>query len=744
MSADELKRKIMIKENTQKIEKSWKYWSLSASKGRHIWNLDTTDKSQFSADEWLKVFQEQYKYDKSINPNSADLIYRASRLQDFKEYIPDPSKSEEENALLKGFHFYQYLQTEEGNFPGDYGGPHFLLPGLIFATYITQTPFSDEEQLLMKQYMRNHQNQDGGWGLHLEDESTMFGSVLQYVALRILGDSAEDTHMQKAQQWIKKNGGATFLPAWGKFYLSLMNMYSWKGQDSLFPEMWVLPKWLPIHPSRFWCHARMVYLPMAYCMSQRITMPENDLIKAVREEIFTLPYEQINWKKARNQCSEKDLKYPKTKLYKFVYSLVNRYEQKPLKWLRKKADDFMLSYIDAEDAQTNYVNIGPVNQVINSVAVWHAYGKNSEQFQKHVARWKDYLWVAEDGMKMQGYNSSTFWDTAFAMQALVESKAYTSFPEIMQKGYRFFDVAQVLRDEDNREKWFRLQSKGGWPFSNADHGWPITDCTSEGIKTTIMMNGTGVVDPFINFDRLKDGIDLLLDYQNKDGGWASYEKARAPKWIEVFNPAEVFGNIMIDYSYVECSSACIQGLLKFSREYPTYRNAEIRTAIDRGITFIRSKQLEDGSYFGSWAVCFTYGAWFAIEALTLYKTENKLNYQNDETIRKACDFLVKHQNEDGGWGESYKSCVEHRYINTDSHVVNTSWALMGLIAANYPNKNVIDKGIAYLLKMQEKNGDFPQQSISGLFNHNCMITYTAYRNIFPLWAIGRYLQQKQA
>lgn len=28
----------------------------------------------------------------------------------------------------------------------------------------------------------------------------------------------------------------------------------------------------------------------------------------------------------------------------------------------------------------------------------------------------DYLWVAEDGMKMQGYNGSQLWDTSFAVQ----------------------------------------------------------------------------------------------------------------------------------------------------------------------------------------------------------------------------------------------------------------------------------------------------------------------------------------
>jgi len=32
---------------------------------------------------------------------------------------------------------------------------------------------------------------------------------------------------------------------------------------------------------------------------------------------------------------------------------------------------------------------------------WHAQGKDSEAFKRHVERIPDYLWLAEDGMKMQ-------------------------------------------------------------------------------------------------------------------------------------------------------------------------------------------------------------------------------------------------------------------------------------------------------------------------------------------------------
>jgi cycloartenol synthase len=50
----------------------------------------------------------------------------------------------------------------------------------------------------------------------------------------------------------------------------------------------------------------------------------------------------------------------------------------------------------------------------------------------------------------------------------------------------------------------------------------------------------------------------------------------------------------------------------------------------------------------------------------------------------------------------------------------------------------LHKGAAYLMRMQQQDGDWPQQHISGVFNRNCMITYANYRNIFPIWALGLY------
>jgi squalene cyclase len=48
-------------------------------------------------------------------------------------------------------------------------------------------------------------------------------------------------------------------------------------------------------------------------------------------------------------------------------------------------------------------------------------------------------------------------------------------------------------------------------------------------------------------------------------------------------------------------------------------------------------------------ICFTYAAMFALESLSLAGEV----YNNSESVRKACAFLVKHQMDDGGWGETY-------------------------------------------------------------------------------------------
>ena len=728
------------------------YWSLKASpNGRQVWHFSPPEPwNQFSEKDWasnigpkfLDEMAAEFSFNKTGNPNSADCIFKQQILN--TKNTTEQRPAFKQDAFLNAISYYKNLQTDAGFWPGDYGGPLFLMPGLIIASYITQTPLPPPHQALIKQYMLNHQNTDGGWGLHIEGPSTMFGTVLQYVSLRILGLSANHQVVEKARTWIKQNGGATAVPLWGKFYLALLGVYEWDGINSLLPELWLLPRSLPIHPANYWCHARMVYLPMAYCYGEKIKAKPTTLLDELKEELYLGPYVFVDWKAARNKCAETDLYYPQSAILRLFNKALNIYEKSPVKTWRKKAQNFALAYINAEDEQTNFIDIGPVNQVMNSICIWHVYGKHDERFKKHVERWYDYLWLAEDGMKMNGYNGSQLWDTTFATQAIIEGRGEKDFAETLIKANRFIVEAQVKEEVKDHKKFFRHDSVGGWPFSTNEHGWPITDCTAEGLKTALLIRSLKIVTPDqqVSDNMLKQAAELILSFQNKNGGWASYELTRGPEWLEALNPSEVFGNIMIDYAYTECSSACIQALLKFREAFPDFKRLEIERAVVAGVNFILSEQRADGSWYGSWAVCFTYGIWFGVEGLAAALASDIKLPQRDKmkaALNKASAFLKSKQQSDGGWGESFESCIKKEYVQSSaSQVINTSWALLSLMLIENVDRSIIDNGIFFLKTSQLPDGDFPQQGVSGVFNHNCAITYTAYRNVFPIWALGRY------
>ena len=60
-----------------------------------------------------------------------------------------------------------------------------------------------------------------------------------------------------------------------------------------------------------------------------------------------------------------------------------------------------MALIRVEDESTNYIDIGPVNKTINMLSVYYEDGADSATFKKHYDRMFDYLWLANDGMKMQ-------------------------------------------------------------------------------------------------------------------------------------------------------------------------------------------------------------------------------------------------------------------------------------------------------------------------------------------------------
>lgn len=390
---------------------------------------------------WAKIGHDDDEvpaFDASKNPNASDLIFRSQRIKAWKQagkFVPDekhtPNNAAE--AVHKAVAFYQMLLCDDGHFAGDYGGPMFLLPGLIIACYVTGVDLG-ERRSPMVAYLRNHQQTDGGWGTHIESPSTMFGSVLSYVSLRLLGVPATDEAMTVARAFLHKHGGALTAPSWAKFWLCVLGVHEWEGINSIPAEMWLLPFWFPFHPGKLWCHCRMVYLPMCYLYCTRFKNPQKDtdpVLAALRRELYTADYAAVKWDSERHSICPLDEYSPVTLLQKFLHNVLAIFETHtrlffrwPFSSLRRAGVQYAMSYMRSEDIQTNWICIGPVNKVLNMLCVWADNGNQpSDSFYRHVARLDDYLWVAEDGMKMQGYNGSQCWDTSFAIQVSFWSHA---------------------------------------------------------------------------------------------------------------------------------------------------------------------------------------------------------------------------------------------------------------------------------------------------------------------------------
>lgn len=216
--------------NTVAVDKSLDDTLTGEAVGRQVWWYDASATTA-ERPKWTDSF------DPSINPNAGDRIFRAAQLTQYSGEIPDtaaPTSATE--AAKKGARFYSMLQCEDGHWAGDYGGPMFLLPGLVIVGHVTGSldevlPEPGREAAVL--YLRNHQQVDGGWGTHIESASTMFGTTLCYVMLRLLGVAAADPAAVAARAFIHTHGGALYAPSWAKFWLAVLGVYDWSGINSM-------------------------------------------------------------------------------------------------------------------------------------------------------------------------------------------------------------------------------------------------------------------------------------------------------------------------------------------------------------------------------------------------------------------------------------------------------------------------------------------------------------------------------
>lgn len=686
-----------------------------------------------------------------IQSKSSDYVKYSLNLPGYtpvtlREDVQKPVRNARD-AALKNWKLFASLQDpDSGAWQSQYGGPQFMNIGFVTACYFGKNPIPDAVKTEMIRYIVNTAHPvDGGWGLHTEDKSTCFGTTINYVVLRLLGLPAEHPVCVKAQKTLlTKFGGAINNPHWGKTWLAVLNLYKWEGVNPAPGELWLLPYIVPAHPGRWWVHTRWIYLAMGYLEAAHAQCELDDLLTEIRAEIFTRPFDEIDFSKKCNSICGVDLYYPHTRALKFANAVLRRYRSLRPQWIKDKVKEEIYSLCLKEIANTRHLCLAPVNNAMTSIVMYVHEGPDSPNYKKIASRWKEFLSLNDAGMFMNGTNGLQVWDTAFAVQfaCMCGFAELPEYQKTIRDAFDFLDRSQI--NETTEEGSYRDTRIGGWPFSTKTQGYPVSDCTAEAMKAVIMVQNTPGYEDLkrqVSEERLETAIDLLLGMQNtgsfEPGSFASYEPIRASSMLESINPAEVFGNIMVEYPYVECTDSVVLGLSYF-RKYHTYRSDDVDKAIKGAIDYIIREQQPDGGFFGSWGVCYCYAHMFAMEALET----QKLNYGNCETVVKACDFLAGYQEADGGWAEDFKSCETQMYIRgPNSLSVPTAMALLSLMSGGYPDEEAIHKGAKYLMSKQMSNGEWLKEEMEGVFNHTCAIEYPNYRFYFVMKALGVYYKK---
>jgi squalene-hopene/tetraprenyl-beta-curcumene cyclase len=632
------------------------------------------------------------------------------RTEDVYESVGDRVGAAVESAQS----YLLSLQAADGHWCGELEGDTIVESEYLLTLYLLGRS-GEARARKAAEYIRRQQLPPGGWAVYPGGPPEVSASVKAYFVLKLMGDDPEAPHMVRARDVILGLGGIEACNSFTRIYLSIFGQCGWEDCPAVPPELILLPDWFPLNIYRISSWSRAIVVPLSIIWARKPSCPVPD-----HANIGELHRPEAPVKPRRPAGG------PRQRLWTTFFRAANwalkAMEAASLTPLRAKALRTAEAWI--QERLEGSDGLGAIlPPIINTVIAFRCLGYPLDHpLLVSQVRELEKLEIEDaDTLRIQPCFSAT-WDTALALQALLESGLPAAHPAL-EKGTRWL-LDREARGPGDYQRRNPEAEPGGWFFEYRNPFYPDADDTTAALTTLSRLRLTPPASDQGRRDALDRGLRWLFSMQNTDGGWGAFDKG-CDNEILTFIPFADH-NAMIDPS---CEDITGRGLEALHHLGVPPDSAALR----RAIAFLRAKQAPDGTWYGRWGCNYLYGTWLALRGLAQVGED-----LSQERYQRAAAWLYRCQNEDGGWGELPTSYDDPaRKGIGPSTASQTSWALLALFALNHSDSPGVRRALEYLLRTQGPDGSWRDDYWTGTgFPKVFYLRYHLYAVYSPLLALG--------
>ncbi|HLI54044.1 MAG TPA: squalene--hopene cyclase [Acidimicrobiales bacterium] len=560
-------------------------------------------------------------------------------------------------------------------------------------------------------WIRSNQREDGTWATFYGGPPDLSATVEAYVALRLAGADPAEPSMRRAAEWCRSQGGIGASRVFTRIWLALVGRWSWEDLPVVPPEIMFLPPSVPLNIYDFACWARQTIVPLTVLMA----------LRPARE----LPFGLFELGEGQAPVGGRpDLRTTGGR-FEALDRLLHRYERLPGAFLpRRLLRDAALRraeewIVRRQEADGLWGGIQP--PVVYSVMALHALGYPVDHPVVRSALDGIESFTIDDakGRRLEACQSPV-WDTALAVVALCDAGVDPAEPPV-SRAVRWLLGEEVAVAGDWAVRRPGL-APGGWAFEFHNDNYPDIDDTAE---VVLALRAAAPGDPAVEA-ACRRAVAWVEGMQSRSGGWGAFDADNTSR-LAASLPFCDFGEVT-DPPSADVTAHVIEMLAGEPGADPA--------VLERGLRWLSGEQEADGSWFGRWGVNHVYGTGAAVPALVAAGVPT-----SDPRIRRAVSWLESCQNDDGGWGEDLRSYVDPAWRGRGASTPSqTAWALLALLAAGAHASGAVERGIQWLAANQLPDGGWDEPWFTGTgFPWDFTINYHLYRLVWPLMALGRYV-----